>query len=50
MFCAPRYDVFNRIDTRLVSLLISVSVAAVYSLLAGFELPVQRALSMLVCW
>ncbi len=50
MFCAPSYDVFNRIDTRLVSLLISVSVAAVYSLLAGFELPVQRALSMLVVW
>lgn len=50
MFCAPQYDVFNRIDTRLVSVFISISVAAVYSLLAGFELPVQRALAMLVVW
>ncbi|MFK8075871.1 MAG: DNA internalization-related competence protein ComEC/Rec2 [Granulosicoccus sp.] len=50
MFCVPRSAVLNRIDTRLVSLLISVSVAAVYSLLAGFELPVQRALSMLIVW
>lgn len=48
--CARGHDVFSRIDTRLASFLISVSVAAVYSLLAGFELPVQRALGMLVVW
>ena len=41
---------FRTVDSRSGALIVSVLCAGAYALLAGFELPVQRALAMLMVW
>lgn len=40
----------KRIDVHTLSVLVCILIASGYAMLAGFELPVQRALTMLMVW
>lgn len=50
VFIARFWPVVARVEPASFALLVSVFSAGLYALLAGFELPVQRALVMLLVW